>query len=213
MGLSIANTMSPFMGRGAPMTVIKGGFALGLTRKANDVYTLLFAPSIGLAGLATSSAGFSYKVTGRGAGLGDYVSPQGLTDISAPASVGAGADYNGFVRLCSAPSTEYYGGSSSDGMLAAEESAHSARPELGTVVAPDVRIVIYGKLDSLSVDRIAAGGVSGSAIVTGIWSSRYGYRWPNGVHNGWYASEVHVFDNPQLRGHVTTGSARLFWDC
>ena len=189
------------------MTVIKGGFALGLGLYAG---ALRFAPSIRLAGLAVSSTGFSYKVTGR-SGLWDYSSPQGLTDISAPTYVSAGIDYNGFVRLFSAPSTAYYEGS--EGLRAAEEDAHSACPELGTVVAPDVRIVIYGKLDSLSVNRIVAAGVTGSAISTNAWSDRYRYRWPNGLNNGWYASEVHVFDNPQLRGHVSTGSAKLFWDC
>lgn len=215
MGLSIANTMSPFMGRGAPMTVIKGGFALGLTSKPNEWYTLLFAPSIRLTGLAESSTGFYYKVTGRPGGLVSYTSPPGLTSIPNPPSVYEDTDYNGFVHLYhNAPRTQYYGGSSVDGVRAAEEAAHSACPALGTVVGPDVRIVIYGKLDRLNVGLIAAGGVFEHAIVTGTSSNRYAYIWPNGRVNGWYASEVHIFDNPQLRGHVTTDlGTKLFWDC
>lgn len=195
------------------MTVIKGGFALGLTRAANDWYTLYFASSIRLSGLATSSTGFSYKILGRD-GLWDYESTGRLTEITAPAMVNAWSDYDGFVRMSSAPGDGYYAGSSGDGMIAAEEAAHSARGDLGTVIAPEVRIVLYGRLDSLSVARIATAGVAGSSIAdTGIWYNKYGHRWPNGVTNGWYASEVHVFDNPQLQGHVSAGSAKLFWDC
>lgn len=213
MGLSIANTMTPFMGRGTPMTVIKGGFALGLTRRAEDWYTLYFASRIRLSGLATSSTGFYYKVLGRD-GLGDYVSPTGLTSITAPTIVSAGYDYNGFVRISSTPGTGYYNGSSGDGLKAAEEAAHSARGDLGTVIAPEVRIVLYGRLDSLSVGQVVTAGVAASTIATGIWSNKYEHRWPSGAINGWYASEVHVFDNPQLRGHVSVGSStKLFWDC
>lgn len=213
MGLSIANTMSPFMGRGAPMTVIKGGFALGLTRKANDLYTLYFASSVRLSGLATSSTGFSYKVLGRD-GLGDYSSTGRLTEITAPATVSAGRDYDGFVRIAPASNRGFYEGSSGDGLIAAEESAHSAWGDLGTVIAPEVRIVLYGRLDSLSVNRIKPVGVAGDMIADGgIWCNKYKHRWPNGAFNGWYASEVHIFDNPQLRGHVSAGSAKLFWDC
>lgn len=213
MGLSIANTMTPFMGRGAPMTVIKGGFALGLTRRPDDWYTLYFASYIRLSGLATSSTGFYYKVLGRN-GLGDYVSPAGLTSITAPTKVDAGRDYNGFVRIASTPDTGYYNGSSGTGMAAAEESAHAVRGDLGTVIAPEVRIVLYGRLDSLSVGRVVAAGKASIFVGTGLWSKKYEHRWPNGAINGWYASEVHVFDNPQLRGHVSVGSStKLFWDC
>lgn len=214
MGLSIANTMLPFMGRGEPMTVIKGGFALGLTSLEGNLYSLYFASHIRLSGLATSSTGFSYKVFGRD-GLGDYSSTGGLTEITAPATVTNHVDYDGFVRITSTPNKYdgYYGGSSGDGMKAAEEAAHSARGDLGTVIAPEVRIVLYGRLDSLSVGEIKSAGVAGISIATGIWSYKYRHRWPNGQINGWYASEVHVFDNPQLRGHVSAGSAKLFWDC
>lgn len=194
------------------MTVIKGGFALGLTRKVTDFYTLYFASGISLSGLATSSTGFSYKVLGRD-GLWDYKSSGSLTEITAPSFVSTGSDYDGFVRITSAPYDEYYGGSSGAGVLAAEEAAHSAREDLGTVIAPEVRIVLYGKLDSLSVGRIEPAGVTGSVLSTGIWYSKYRHRWPDGTINGWYASEVHIFDNPQLRGNVTAGSAKLFWDC
>lgn len=213
MGLSIANTMSPFMGRGAPMTVIKGGFALGLTRyyKAS-LYELYFASSIRLSGLATSSTGFSYKVLGRD-GLDDYSSPGSLTEITAPAKVYAGHDQDGFVRITSAPDLRFYEGSSADGLTAAEEVAHSVRGDLGTVIAPDVRIVLYGKLDSLSVEWITAAGVAGNMIADSIWVGKYIHQWPDDTINGWYASEVHIFDNPQLRGHVSAGSAKLFWDC
>ena len=215
MGLSIANTMSPFMGRGAPMTVIKGGFALGLTRNTNaSWYDLYFAPSIRLSGLATSSTGFFYRVLGRETVLGGYVSDIGLTEITAPDTVRAGRDYGGFVRIAHTPDLCFDGGSSAEGMAAAEEAARSARGDLGKVIAPDVRIVLHGKLDSLSVDNIVSAGVAGSKIATGSWFDKYVNEWPDGTaHNGWYASEVHIFDNPQLRGHVSAGSAKLFWDC
>lgn len=98
-------------------------------------------------------------------------------------------------------------------MKDAEEDAHSVRGDLGTVIASDVRIVLYGKLDSLSVERIMAAGVAGNTIATGSWSYKYMHPWPDDTINGWYASEVHIFDNPQLRGHVSAGSAKLFWDC
>ena len=194
------------------MTVIKGGFALGLTRSYNDWYTLYFASGIRLSGLATSSTGFYYEIHGRN-GLGYYRSSNNLTGITAPDTVVSWSDYDGFVRIASTPTGGYYEGSSGDGMIAAEEAAHSARGDLGTVIAPEVRIVLYGKLDSLSVDRIVPAGVAGSIIATDMWYSKYRHRWPNGVSNGWYASEVHIFDNPQLRGHVSAGSAKLFWDC
>lgn len=202
------------MGRGAPMTVIKGSFALGLTLNAKAfVYRLYFASSIRLSGLATSSTGFSYKVLGRGDGLKDYNSPGSLTEITAPYNVYVGQDYDGFVRIASASDQTFYEGFSDDGMKAAEEVAHSVRGDLGTVIAPDVRIVLYGKLDSLSVEQIIAVGVASNTIATGLWSDKYRHPWPNGTFNGWYASEVHIFDNPQLRGHVSAGSAKLFWDC
>lgn len=209
VGLSIANTMSPFMGRGTPMTVIKGGFALGLTRKASGSYSLYFASGIRLSGLATSSTGFSYKVFGRD-GLEDYSSAGLLTEITVPDAVIAGKDYDGFVRIASTPDGGFHG---ADGLVYAEELAHSVRGDLGTVIAPEVRIVLYGRLDTLAVTNIASAGVANNSIYTGIWSSKYRHPWPNGLYNGWYASEVHIFDNPQLRGHVAAGSAKLFWDC
>lgn len=196
------------------MTIIKGGFALGLTRWTGNPYSLYFAPRIKLSGLATSSTGFSYKVIGR-VGLLDYQSAGGLTEITAPVFVNSVYDDDGFVMITSsAPGGKYNGGSSWAGMIDAEEAAHSACGDLGTVIAPEVRIVLEGRLDSLSVEKIAAAGISGSAITDGgIWYYKYGHRWPNDTINGWYASEVHIFDNPQLRGHVNAGSAKLFWDC
>lgn len=212
MGLSIANTMSPFMGRGAPMTVIKGGFALGLTRSVYDLYKLYFASRLKLNGLATSSTGFSFQIRGRD-GLGYYNSSENLTEITKPTHYDSWSDFDGLVRISSTPDGGYYEGSSEDGLIAAEEAAHSVRGDLGTVIAPNVRIVLYGKLDSLSVHRIAQAGLSGPYVSTSIWSNKYKHRWPDGTVNGWYASEVHIFDNPQLRGHVSAGSAKLFWDC
>lgn len=216
MGLSIANTMSPFMGRGAPMTVIKGGFALGLTRNTNaSLYELFFASRIRLSGLATSSTGFSYKVFGRD-GLEDYNSSGHLTEITAPDTFRGDNDHYGFVRITSTPNLLFNEGYSGSGRLASEEVAHSVRGDLGTVIASNVRIVLYGKLDSLSVDQIVPAGIAGSEsgpIAIGIWASKYVHSWPDGTINGWYTSEVHIFDNPQLRGHVSAGSAKLFWDC
>lgn len=198
------------MGRGAPMTVIKGGFALGLTRMTYDPSTLYFASGIRLSGLATSSTGFSYKVFGRD-GLGDYSSAGQLTEITVPDAVDAGKDYDGFVRITSTPAGGYSG--AVNGIAYAEENAHSVRGDLGTVIAPEVRIVLYGRLDRLDLMSIDAAGVAGGAICTGIWAGKYRHKWPTGRINGWYASEVHIFDNPQLRGHVTAVAAKLFWDC
>lgn len=201
------------MGRGAPMTVIKGGFALGLVRPADDWYTLYLATHLKLSGLATSSTGFSYKVIGRGEPL-DYQSAGGLTEITVPDHLDSWADSDGFVRITTARPTPYNGGDSDVGLLRAEIAAHADRGDLGTVIAPEVRIVLYGRLDSLSVTQIVPAGIRSNTIVDGdIWYYKYGHHWPDGSVNGWYASEVHIFDNPQLLGHVNAGSAKLFWDC
>jgi hypothetical protein len=169
-----------------------------------------------LSGLATSSTGFSYKVLGRGDGLKDYNSSGILTEITAPDTFRGDNDHDGFVRIASTPNLRFYRGASEAWMEDAEEEAHSVRGDLGTVIAPDVSIVLYGKLDSLSVDQIVPAGIAGSEsgpIATGIWVGKYLHQWPNGDISGWYASEVHIFDNPQLRGHVSAGTAKLFWDC
>lgn len=205
------------MGRGAPMTVIKGGFALGLALDilSTDApgYGMYFTSYIRLSGLATSSTGFSYKVLGRD-GLGDYNSSGQFTEITAPAEVSAGSDYDGFVRITSVPGDYFYKGYSPDELRRVEETAHSYWGGLGTVIAPDIRIVLYGKLDSLSVKQIVRAGCVDGEIATGpTWFYKYKHEWPDGTINGWYASEVHIFDNPQLRGHVSAGSAKLFWDC
>lgn len=212
VGLSIYNTMSPFMDRGAPMVVIKGGFALGLALAGDDLSMLCFASSLRLSGLATSSTGFFYKVTGRDRLLGVYESPRGLTEITEPDPAEAGRDYEGFVRITSTPNVKFYG-RTLDERIASEEDAHSMRGDLGTIIAPEVSIVLYGRLDSLSVNRITQAGMVDGTIATAKWHNKYVHTWPNNIPNGWYASEVHIFDNPQLRGHVSSWTAELFWDC
>lgn len=226
MGLSIANTMSPFMGRGAPMTVIKGAFALGLVRYQSTYNSqLYYAPRIALGGLATSTSGFEYRVSGRGS-LGDYSSPGGLTyvvNLGAIPSEDQDVDHNGFVRL----SSRHSGGSNftytegdADRLEQVESTAYYYCNELGSLVAPDVTIVIRGRLDTLDVSKIQAAGYRAGTysreVVKGDYRwVNYVYTWPDGVHmNGWRTREVHIFDNPQLNGNLVVGQdVKVFWDC
>ena len=208
MGLSLANTMALYTGRGEPMTVIKGGFALGLVNSSTSLW--YFAPSIRFDGLATSStSGFRYEISGRH-DLGDFVSSDHLASISLPSYVSSSADYDGFVRLTNITPVR------GDYLPSEEELAHTDCPAIGTLVAPLVQIKIYGKLDSLSIGKIREAGVSGSTVTTGSnIGNTYLYRWPNGQRrNGWRTFEVHVYDNPQLKDHITgISNSNVFWDC
>lgn len=229
VGLSIANTMSPFMGRGAPMTIIKGAFSLGLVREPHDYRRsyLFYAPRIALGGFATSTSGFKYQVTGR-VGIGDYSSPGGIKSVVTPASIfisSVEVDYNGFVCLASRYSSGhafiYAEGEAVDGLVdsldRAEYGAYNLCNDLGSIVAPEVTIVIHGKLDTLDTSKIqAAGYTAGGRVLKGDYRwVNYVYTWPDGVRmNGWRTIEVHIFDNPQLNGNLVVGQdVKVFWDC
>jgi hypothetical protein len=103
-----------------------------------------------------------------------------------------------------------------DRILAAERTLHGRFPSIGSKVAGAVRIELRGKLATLDVTKLKAVGFCGrpTYYATDMWCHDYGYSSGNEQPwTGWRTLGVHVFDSPQLRGHVTTGDVPVFWDC
>ena len=107
-----------------------------------------------------------------------------------------------------------------------ERNAKNKISDLGTVVAPNLRIVLRGALASLDITGITALGFPSDS--NNSFANPYGLKYkashnlwysqyyssppsfsPEGV--GWRATAVHIYDNPGLRGHVTAGNVPVIW--
>lgn len=101
-----------------------------------------------------------------------------------------------------------------------EGDARYVTSDLGQLVARNLRIVVRGALSSLDITGIAAigfppnGSPIGYTAASTPWYSQYYYAnsdfSPGGV--GWRATDVHIYDNPGLRGHVTAGDVPVIWE-
>jgi len=167
--------------------------------------------------------------------------PSGLTSLTITWSgVKYTYDNSGFVRLVSGytdmpasivasgvtggiPNTFYSGTNRAASIAAAVGANNGYVSKMGTVLLPDLTIVLDGKLAQLDLTAIKAGdflhgstdGVADQPSDLSSYPSKM-YNDPvHGLCNGWIPGEVHIFDQPQLRGHVTVPSTRapkVVWD-
>ena len=238
MAVSVANTLTPHLWKDEPMVVVRGKFVLGLTGGGRFA-PFLYLPS--LADSAAVGQTFSLQVLGlfttvNGPGNVDGPVYGGIeimenfqayrTDYSGSMpSRGTAYSNAGYFGEWIAPkvfcvpnldSSSYGTGSS------AESYMRSRCSYLGELVAPDLRIVLRGALARLDITGIAAAGFKDDDSTLGYdvetnsnnWYSQYGYSGdgfsPVGV--GWRPTDIHVYDNPQLHGHVTAGGVPVIWE-
>lgn len=235
MAVSIASTLTPYLWRGEPTVVIRGKFVLGLARKNDSSALAYFAPNLYLEQLAAAPLNktFSLQVLGRSVQAGqsedgpvysgiDYISQMEFAshkngtqgDLPADPYYSEGPFFMPKVYCKTALSNMQY---NTDAI--GESNAHTAsQSNLGTLVCPDLRIVLRGELFSLDITKIAAVGFPGDTstlgydIATKPWSLSYKYSGFDGYGVGWRATDVHVYDNPALRGNVTAGDVPVIWD-
>jgi hypothetical protein len=227
MGISLANVLTPFIDRRQPRVVITGAFPLGLVKHTSGSgYSLRLADRLILEGVATSTTGFWYKLAGR-VGYSDYESPRGLTNLATQSyMLVKDFDYQAAVRIISDGGLGSYsaGVGTTELLTAAEEEAHTDFPQLGTLIAPEVTITIFGKLTKLDLSEIKVGAwlYDGRTIkgkdgnTTNVWYKNYYYQLRNGMRNHWHCSGVHIFNNPKLQGNVKAsdigGTIPVYWD-
>lgn len=241
MGISIANTLTPRLWKGEPKVVIRGQFVLGLAGGYADS-KVYFASHLNLGELARAVTGttFSLQVLGRcvpssydGSAEVDDTVYSGISYIpdavyyyysanlsNNPYDVN---DVGTFVtpKIYFKRYLEWRGYDKTDSAERNAKTSSAGTQALGTLVAPDVRIVLRGALDMLNVTKLNAVAFSnadsnGSSYVlySSAWFSQYYYDQgafaPGGV--GWRTTDVHIYDSPQLRGHVTAGSVPVIWE-
>ena len=231
MAVSIASTLTPYLWRGEPAVVIRGKFVLGLVTDGSHAY---FAPNLYLEQLASASLNktFSLQVLGRSVQVGQsedgpvysgieyidsgefdshkYGSPG---DLPADPYYSEGPFFMPKVYCKTALSNRQFNTDANG-----EANARTVTQNLGTLVCSDLRIVLRGELASLNITKIAAVGFPedtstlGYDIATEPWSLTYKYSGFDGLGVGWRATDVHIYDNPALRGNVTAGDVPVIWD-
>lgn len=222
MARSVGMTLAPYMGRGQPYVVITGKFAIGLV---SGVYAANRLYLVGLASRYDQSHAFSLDVSGRvflGTYHADNLANTDDVDLGSAVYDGVGDDRPGSVRIA-VHDPDIYWSSVADAESSKFQwkmsASSSPRVDFGTNLTPDgLTIVLRGKLASLDLRKIVAVGTvpgSNGSIASHPVGTKL-YNDPvHGAGNGWIPGEVHIFDQPQLKGRVTLPSSRVprvIWD-
>ena len=241
MAISLANTLTSRLWRGEPKVVIRGKFSLGLVSVSGGRLAiapfLYFGQNAG-PGLASSVQGktFSLQIEGR---QDTYVSAHDghletgisafdswaylISDQNSPCygvdpyyavyqnNNDGTAVYPGLV-----PSVQAVAMAKSDHVeFSTESNARIYYSSLGTVVA-ELRIILRGQLQSLDLSKIQAVGFhyDSSLSRAELSATHQTTATIDGVSQstGWHPVDVRIYDNPQLRGHVTAGDVPVMWE-
>lgn len=237
MAVSLATRVTPYMGQGRPRVVIRGQFALGLAPGATNtgIPTLQLVNRLHLTGVATAryvsvSDYDAFSVTVQRSNLSDFQ----MSYMGSLPDAGS-AVYNNYDDVPCAPLASSLGTGTYDGQYWSEatysDTAGCLAAALSDYNAPvfglplPVVVEIDGKLTSLDLDALYTTGYfyghNGqganswrmTAPDTLIPASSYDDYYQDGRmrQDGWSLDRVDIYDQQQLRGHVTGGTGKITW--
>lgn len=216
MAISLGTVLTPYMGHGRPLVEMEGDFALGCVHSTYEDGNGQSRSCIRLATWLSlfrviSGSGMRLVVEGRHNDMrGGYGSLAGLTssDFARTASFSWNADSPACVRMKQPVSARW--GSMTEMVRGGDDSYY----DVGTAVSYRVYIYVAGKVSSLDLTRLRASTLdeynhmtvqddNEMPAISGTPDNRK-YRFRDyAPGTGFRVYDVHIYDQPWLRGHVT----------